>query len=373
FYVAQTYSRTEYQRDGLFKNGYYPTNSYGKSEKLHFDNFGFKGGITYKITGRQFLTFNGAYMTLAPTLRNTFNNSRVNNNVVNGLQNETVASGDVSYIVNSPKFKTRLTAYFSKIQNQTETTFFFGDGAGVDDPTTTTNESNAFVAETVTNISKRNVGLEFGFEYPITSTLKVTASAAYGEYIYDNNPNVSLNIDAVATATNTYPVVNYGEAKLKNYKQSGMPQQAASLGLEYRDPKFWWVGANFNYIGNSYIDVAPITRTDRFYDDPILGIPVADANQARGNQLLKQEKFNDFTLLNVIGGKSWKIQKNTVGFLASVSNVLDTKYKTGGFEQARNSNYTQLNQDVSSGTPAFAPKYFYGFGRTFLLNLYINF
>ncbi len=373
FYLAQTYSRTEYQRDGLYKNGYYPTNSYGQSEKLHFDNFGFKGGITYKITGRQFLTFNGAYLTLAPTLRNTFNNSRVNNNVVAGIQSETVTSGDVSYIVNSPKFKTRLTAYFSKIQNQTETTFFFGDGAGVDDPATTANESNAFVAETVTNISKRNVGLEFGFEYPITSTLKVTASAAYGEYIYDNNPNVSLNIDALATSTNTYPVVNYGEAKLKNYKQSGMPQQAASLGLEYRDPKFWWIGANINYIGSNYIDVAPITRTARFYDDPILGVPATDSNQDRGNQLLKQEKFNDFSLLNVIGGKSWKIKKNTVGFLASISNLLDAKYKTGGFEQARNSNYTQLNQDVSSGTPAFAPKYFYGFGRTFLLNLYINF
>ena len=385
FYLAQNFSRSEYQREGLYKNGYYPTNSFGKSDKLTYENFGFKGGITYKITGRQYLTFNGAYMTKAPSLRNVFNNARLNNNVTDGLSSENIGSADVSYIINAPKFKTRLTAYFYKIKNQTETSFFFGDGAGIDDPTTTANESNAFVAETVSNINKRNVGLEFGFEYPITSSIKVTGAAAYGEFIYDNNPNVALNIDNLATATNTKPVINYGEAKLKNYKQSGMPQQAASLGLEYRDPKFWWIGTNANYLGSSYIDVAPITRTSRFYDDAALspGVPIEGATEARAAELLKQEKFDDFVLVNLSGGKSWKINDKTIGLNIMVNNIFDTTYKTGGFEQARNSNYTQLDQDytphlnpntnVTSITPVFGPKYFYGYGRTYFVNLYINF
>ena len=375
FYVAQTFSRLEYQREGLYKNGYYPINSFGKSEKLAYDNFGFKGGLTYKITGRQYFAINGVYMSKAPSLRNVFSNARVNNNVTNGVSNETISSADASYIINAPKFKARLTAYFSKIQNQTETSFFFGDGAGIDDPTTDLNESNAFVAETVTDIDKRNIGLEFGFEYPITSTLKVLVSAAYGEYIYDNNPNVSLNIDNLATATNTKPVIDYGQAKLKNYKQSGMPQQAASIGLEYRDPKFWWIGANVNYLGANYIDVAPITRTDRFFIDPnsINGNSFPEATQERANELLKQEKFDNFNLINLSGGKSWKIKNQIVGLNVMINNLLDTTYKTGGYEQARNSNYRELNQDVSSGTPAFAPKYFYGYGRTYFLNLYLNF
>ena len=388
FFLAQTYSRSEYQREGLYKNGYYPTNSLGTSDKVTFDNFGFKGGLTYKITGKQYFVVNAGYMTKAPNLRNTFNNARLNNNTTPNLNSETITSADASYIINSPKLKTRLTAYYTSIKNQTETSFFFGDGAGIDDPTTTANESNAFVAETVSNINKRNIGLEFGMEYPILSTLKVTASAAYGEFIYDNNPNVSLNIDALATATNTSPVVNYGEAKLKNYKQAGTPQTAASVGLEYRDPKFWSIGANINYLANNYIDVAPITRTSRLYDDatfPTPGVPVPGASETIAAAVLKQEKFDDFALLNLNGGKSWKVGKNTFGFNASISNVLDVKYKTGGFEQARNSNYTQLVQDNTPhvnpnnpgagavATPAFAPKYFYGYGRTFFLNLYINF
>ncbi len=375
FYLGQNYSHNEYQREGFYRNGYYSSNSEGKSEKVVFDNFGFKGGITFKISGRQYLVLNGAIMTKAPTLRNVFNNARVNNNLTDGVKNELIKSADVSYIVNSPKFKTRLTAYFSKLENQTETSFFFGDGAGIDDPTTSVNESNTFVAETVTNLNKKNIGLEFGIEYPITSTFKVTASAAYGEYIFDNNPNIKISVDAAATATNTNPINDYGLAKLKNYRQSGEPQVAASFGLEYRDPKFWNIGANINYLANNYIDIATITRTDNFYKDrtSVSNNPFPEATQARGNELLKQEKFDNFALLNLNGGKSWRIKGKTLGLNASVNNALNVKYKTGGFENARNSNYRELNQDISSGTPAFAPRYFYGYGRTYFINLYLNF
>ena len=81
---------------------------------------------------------------------------------------------------------------------------------------------------------------------------------------------------------------------------------------------------------------------------------------------------NAFTF-DMYAGKSWRIDGKTFGFFASVNNVFDVIYKTGGFEQTRNANFREVNQDVSSGTPAFAPKYFYGYGRTYFVNLYINF
>jgi hypothetical protein len=43
-----------------------------------------------------------------------------------------------------------------------------------------------------------------------------------------------------------------------------------------------------------------------------------------------------------------------------VNNILDSKYKTGGYEQARNANFRQLNQDVSSGTPSLGINIFMG-------------
>ena len=372
FYLGQSFARTEYQREGLYRNGLYPTNSFGKSDKYIYETFGFKGGLTYKITGRHFLGFNAAYMTKAPTLRNVFPNARLNNNALEGLGPENITSLDASYIVKAPKFKARFTAFYTNIKNATETSFFFGEGIFDDD---NGDGGDAFVAETVSNIEKRNIGLELGMEYNLSSTIKLTLAGAYGEYIFNNNPNVSLNNDNLASPTNTNPVTDFGKAYLKGYRVSGGPQTAASFGIEYRDPKFWWIGANANYLANNYLDVSSLLRTNNFYKNPgdLEGLPFPEASTERADQLLKQEKFSDVTLVNLTGGKSWRIKGKTIGFFASVNNVFDVLYKTGGFEQTRNANFREVNQDVSSGTPAFAPKYFFAFGRTFFVNLYVNF
>ncbi len=370
FYLAQSYSMSNYQREGLYQNGLYPTASLGKSEKVNFENFGFKGGFVYKVSGKQWLFFNAAHLTRAPSLRNTFANSRLNNNVVNGIESENVTSAEANYVYSSPKLKLRMTAYYTLIKNSSKTSFFyaegiFDNGAGYD-PT------DAFVSQTLTKLDKKNTGAELSFEYQITSTLKSTLSAAYGNYIYNSNPNVSITNDANAAKDGVQTTFDFGKAYLKNYKQSGTPQNALSLGLEYRDPKFWWIGTNINYLTDNYIDVSPISRTSQFYINPANGFPFPEASSERGNELLKQEKFDPVTLLNINGGKSWRVHKKYIGLFASVNNVLNAVYKTGGFEQARNANFRALNQDVSSGTPSFGPKYYYGYGRTYFLNLTIG-
>jgi hypothetical protein len=374
FYLAQNYSRSQYQREGLYRNGLYPSNSFGKSNKQVFENFGFKGGLVYKLSGQQYFSVNAAYMTKAPDMRDVFPNVRLNNNAIVDLQSENINSYDVSYIIRAPKFKSRLTAFHSMIRNSTETSFFFGEGIF---DNADGDGGDAFVAETVTNIEKRNIGAELGIEYQLTATIKLTASGAYGEYTYNNNPNVFLNNDNLASATNTNPLVDFGQASLKGYRISGTPQTAASFGVEYRDPRFWWIGANANYLANNYMDVSALLRTDNFFtnpNDPYLeDLPFPEVSPERAKELLSQEKFESFYLVNLIGGKSWRIKGNTVGFFASVNNVFDVQYKTGGFEQSRNANYRELNQDVSSGTPAFGSKYFYGYGRTYFVNLYYNF
>ncbi|MEE4247515.1 MAG: hypothetical protein V2I33_19070, partial [Kangiellaceae bacterium] len=65
FYVGANISRTTYQREGFFENGYFPNEpgvigSFGKSEKVDFTNFGVKGGLTYKITGKHLIDINGS-------------------------------------------------------------------------------------------------------------------------------------------------------------------------------------------------------------------------------------------------------------------------------------------------------------------------
>ena len=370
FYLAQQFSTRDYQREGLYKNGIYETNSFGKSDKVTFENFGFKAGLNLKISGKQLVTFNAAHLTKAPSLRNTFPNSRLNNSIVNGLESENINSVDLSYIYRSPKLKGRLTTYYSLIKNATQISFFYAEGI-FDDGAGYLN-TDAFVSQTLTKLDKKNIGAELSLEYQLSSTFKTTFAAAFGEYIYSSNPKVTLTNDAKASVENTNPVFDFGKAALKNYKQAGMPQRAYSVGLEYRDPSYWWISANVNYLTNSYIDVSAISRTEIFYKNPASGFNFPEATEERAAELLKQEKFDPTMLLNLVGGKSWRISGKTFGVFASVNNLLNVIYKTGGYEQARNANFREMNQDVSSGTPSFGNKYFYGYGRTYFVNLYIN-
>jgi hypothetical protein len=370
FYLAQNFISSNYQREGLYQNGIYATNSFGKSEKVHFDNFGFKGGILFKISGRQQLSFNGAYLSNAPTMRNIFPNSRLNNSIVEGLESETINSLDASYFFRTPKWKTRLSFFYTSIKNITQTSFFYAEGI-FDDGAGYAN-TDAFVSQTLTHLDKQNVGAELSLQYQLTTTIMANFSAAYGQYTFANNPNVTITNDAQATVENPIPVFDFGTATLKNYHQAGMPQQAFALGIEYRDPKYWWIGTNINYLANTFIDISPISRTDIFYKNPASGFNFPEATEERARELLTQEKFQPVTLLNISGGKSWKIKGKNIGLFATLNNVLDLKYKTGGYEQARNANFRQLNQDVSSGKPNFGNKYFYGYGRTYFVNLYVN-
>ena len=359
FYLAQQFSRTSNQREGFYKNGYYPTNSLGKSEKINFDNFGFKGGVTYKLSGRNFIDLNAIYMSKAPNTRDVFPNARLNNTITDGITNETIKGGDLSYIVKAPKFKARFTGYFSETLNSTDINFYYADAVS-------SAGSGAFVSEVVTGLNRKNRGIELGLEYQLTSTIKVTGVAAYGEYLITNNPNVSLTDDASVTVT------DYGQTKLAGLRQSGMPQQAYSAGIEYRNPKFWWIGANANYLAVNYLDVSTIRRTDNFYTNVDNGGITID--QTLADKYLKQEKFDSFYLFNLVGGKSWRINGNTLGLFATVNNVLDITYKTGGFEQSRNATYRQEFEDHQSNGPSvFAPKYFYGYGRTYMVNVYLTF
>ncbi|NQY05677.1 MAG: TonB-dependent receptor [Flavobacteriaceae bacterium] len=404
FYIGASVSSTSYQREGLYDNGNFPTfytnglgqytdasgnvlaagqspvelpgvadgsisYSFGDSEKVDFTGYGGKAGFTYKISGKHLVDVNGAYVSRAPTLRNTFSNSRQNNDIVDGIQNELITAADVSYIFRSPIVNARLTGYYNKTQDATEISFFFADGISLNSGNVdNTNDANgsAFVQEVLSGLDRRSMGLEFGAEVQVTPTVKIRGAAAIGENVYANNPNIYLTSDDFVGQ------LDLGVSNLKDYKIAGGPQNAASLGFEYRDPKFWWFGVSGNYFSNAYIDVSPITRTSNFYLDQD-GLLINGYDPAVARQLLVQEQIDDYFLVNLVGGKSWKIGDYFLGFFASISNVLSEEYKTGGFEQSRNANYTELLEDRSLDKPVFGSRYWYGRTSTYFVNVYFRF
>jgi hypothetical protein len=144
------------------------------------------------------------------------------------------------------------------------------------------------------------------------------------------------------------------------------------VGFEYRDPDYWWFGATANFFANTYIDVSPLTRSINFTTDAD-GLPFNDYDEDLARQLLKQEKFKDYMVVNLTGGKSWKLGNRYIGFFASINNLLDEVYKTGGFEQGRNANYRELRDDTALNKPVFGSRYWYGRGATYFLNVNYRF
>ena len=374
FFLAGSITKTDYQREGLYQSEVYADNSFGKGEKVEFTGLGAKGGFTYKFSGKHLLVANAGYLTKAPTIRNTFSNSRDNHAIVGdqsgfGITEEKITSFDLNYVYRSPIVKARLTGYFTKMQDANEVSFYYADGIGGD--------NTAFVQEILQDIDKKHLGIEFGIEAQVTPTIKLTGVASIGQYTYDNNPNVTLRSSDFANETmpidgNNPDYIDAGEATLKDYKIAGGPQQAFSLGFEYRDPNYWWFGTTANFMSNAYVDVSPLTRTSNFYQDQD-GLPFNDYDPALARELLKQEKFDSYMVWNAVGGKSWKVGDKYISLFVSLNNILNKKFKTGGYEQGRNANYRNLKQDVSNDKRVFGSKYWYGRGTTYFLNLNLRF
>ncbi|WP_074409853.1 TonB-dependent receptor [Aquimarina megaterium] len=369
FFLGGTISQTSYQRNGLFENGYFPgKDSFGKSETLNFMNYGVKGGVTIAINGHHFIKLQSVYFNKPPTIRNAFANARYNNSTIAKLigedqESEKIQSVDGSYIFRSPKIKARLTGYYSKILDATNISFFFTEAISGSDV--------GFVQEILTDIDKRYIGGEFGIEYQITPTIKIKGAAAVGSFVFDNDPDLILTSTSEAFS-DIEGIQSFGKSALKGYHIAGGPQRAGQLGFEYRDPDFWWFGATTNYFSNAYINISPFARTANFYQDTD-GLPFNDYDEDVAKQLLRQEQFKDYFLVNAIGGKSWRIKKYYIGFFASINNILDQEYKTGGFEQARNANYRLALEESQRDTPVYGSKYFYGYGTSYYLNVYIRF
>ncbi len=361
-FVALNSEYSNYQRNGLFENGAYPGNaSLGKSEKVSFFNFGIKTGVSYKLSGWHLFSMHTAYLTKAPVIQNTFSNIRENNELVENLNSEKHFEADLNYWFRHPKINAKLSTYFISLKDQTHIGFYFADGlTGLDFAETT-----AFVQEILTRIDKQNFGLELGIEIPVLMQWKIKGVAAIGQSVYTSNPDLYLTSDSFQGH------LDYGKSFLKNYFTANGPQQAYSMGFEYNSSNYWWFSATANYFKNAYINIAPITRTANFYKNSD-GMPISNYDEEIAKEMLRQEKFKAYTLINLVGGKSWKVNKYYIGFFASIGNLLNTDYKTGGFEQSRNANYNTLLEDKNREKPLFGPKYWMGYGTTYYTSVYFR-
>lgn len=333
-YGGAEMSYSSFFRDSRKRNGRFPDASFGVSDKSKFVNYSLKAGAIYKISGRQFLSSNVALMTRAPMARSAFISPRTRGETVSGMSNETIYTGDLNYIVKFPRVKGRASIYYTKFKDQIWSRSFYHE------------EYLTLVNYAMTGVDQVHTGFELGLETNLSSTWVLTTVAAGGRFFYDSRPQATITRD-----NSTEVFAEDRTVFWKGFNVGGMPNSAASLGLRYNSPKYWFAGFNANVFDGLFLDPNPDRRTaeaiGNFFDsDP----------QVR--QLLDQTRLDANWTLDVFLGKSWQLNSGQrIALNATISNVVNNQdFRIGGFEQQR---FDRTDID------RFPPKFTYLFGLNY--------
>jgi hypothetical protein len=333
----------------------FPNNSKGKGTLNDFLNYGAKGGVTYKIDGRNYVFANGTYFTRAPYFENVYVSPRTRNDQQDNVMSETIYSAEAGYIMNSPSLKIRLSGYYTHFADGMDVMSFYHD------------TYQNFVNYAVRGIDRLHYGGEFGIEAKLTTTFTVNAAAACGRYYYDSKQNAVITVDNNASVLGSQIV--YAE----NFRVHSTPQEAYSLGASYRSPKFWFLTLTGNYFRESFLSINPLRRT---WNALQYVAPKSDAY----NKIFNQTEFDQQFTLDFFGGYSWKLPKQFelnrkptfLVFNLGINNLLNNKdIITGGFEQLRFDAQTSASDPVL--VDKFPPKYYYAYGLNFFASMTLRF
>ena len=243
-----------------------------------------------------------------------------------------------------------------------EVNFFFTDSG----------YGSAFVQEVARGIDVLHKGLELGLEYDLNPAVKFSVALALGDYRYASQPGITLYFRPGTDPGDLQPEegsLSLGTANIKGLKRAAGPSRAVSLGIHYRDPKYWWAGVTINHLAEHYPDISFLRHTPSFRFDPETGREVSGIGPGDIQRALRQQPLESVYLLNLTAGKSWRRDSHYISLFVSVSNLLDTFFLSGGYQLSRNGNYRQWYQDQLSGRPSVGPQFWPGFCRAFFVDL----
>ena len=372
-------------REGLWEKGLFLNEnaggnrnltSYGDSYMFNTITYKFKANLNYQFSGAHAIEVNAAAIQDAPAFNNAFVSARTRNQLTPGLKAEKMYGFDVTYKLNLPWVRARLSAYYTQMLDGSKVISFYDDTQG------------SFTNFAMSGIDKRYMGLELGFSVPIAWGLSLQGAVSLGDYEYTSNPEFTQMIDNSATD------IVHSVVKWEGMKVESTPQTAINVGFNFKGPNNWYASLDFNYYDRLYLSMNPMYRTQyleneikRIYDYNNLETGRQKAEVIRIiDEIRAQEDMGRAYTLSASIGKSWRIAyKYNLGFSLQVNNILNNQtIRTGGYEQMRLNklsdpiifpdNEGQMTIVKKPTTYSrFNSKYFYMNGINYYLNIYFRF
>ncbi|MFD1628255.1 hypothetical protein [Pseudopedobacter beijingensis] len=346
YFLAASFSNTSLWRDGLVRNGLYPISSFGKSREYTFNNYNLKGGLTYKLDGRNYFYANASVGNRAPFVENVFISPRNRNTSQANVTSEDVISAEAGYILNWEKLKLRANAYYASFKNGMDVLNYYDDSY------------QNFVNYALSNIDKEHYGGELGIEVPFYKGFKFVAAANIGRYYYTSRQR------AIVTVDNSSEILADEIVYSKNFNVGQTPQEAYTAGINYQGRRNWFLNLNVNYFDRYYIAINPIRRTERALNG-------VQAGSELWYSILNQEKLENQYTMDLFGGKNFTLKSGKTrlpfSFILGVNNLLNNKQLvSGGYEQLR---FDFAQKDANK----FPAKYYYAYGINFFTSLTLRF
>lgn len=334
-------------RTGNFLNAVF-SNSLGKSESLNENGYGIKSMITWKINGRNYIRWNGAFQDLPNRFDQVFINPQWRADVLSVKDHTRINFSDLSYFYRSPGFKFQLTGYFALIQNQIVNKNFYLDEQLESDSNFELSDGG-FINAFYTGLDQQHIGLESSFEVDLGKAYELTVVYNLGDHIYTSRPEL-LIFDKFSSAISRHTVY------LKNFYVPGSAQQAFSGSIKYNFKSNGFAELSFNYLDKQYLDVNPLRRTSAAVED-------IERDSELFHKIIDQEKLPAAFYVNAFVYKSYRIGKLNLGVSLSINNLLNAEnILSGGFEQYR--------FDFAAKNPEkFPSKYYYLQDLSFYLGL----
>ena len=314
-FLASSISYTSYQREDRYN---YINDI--KSESISKLGFDIKGGLSYHLNSKNKVYLNSAYYSKAPYFKFIYGNWT--NTPSLNINNENIYSLELGYGYNDHNQKFSVNAYFT---NWKDISFLSKEYILLEDQSQT--------RALIRGLDAVHKGIEIEFEKIISKKFTIGFMASLGDWQWKN--------DVVAELYNEHNVVVDTTKVYANGLFVGdAPQTQLGIFLKSKIMDLFDFSFNYTYNDRLYADFDPAARYDP-------------------NDRKQSFRLPSYSLLDAHLGYNFKISNYDVYTGLSCYNLFDKEYITRGEDGS--------NHDLSS----FQGNW--GFGRTFSLNLKVNF
>ena len=276
------FTKTEFNRKGLVRNGLFPDHSKGTALADHFFNPLVKTGITLKLHAKHLLGFLVQLQTSAPLFDQVYIAPKMRNTKQENATSETMVHIETNYRLLLHKLSIRTTAYHTKLGNGMNVLSFYHDGY------------KNFVNYAIQNINRQYMGIESALSWQLGEKWEWTLAFSKAQNIYTSRQTVTVSLD------NNDALLGKTVVYVKHFKIGGSPQQLAGTGIRYHTQKSFFIQVNANFFNDRWLDFNPLRRTY----EALEGI---QKGSEQWNAIIGQTKLPSVYLMNVFLGKGFSI------------------------------------------------------------------